>query len=739
MADKIQYSDIIDPSVQKQLDELSLTIKNLTVELKKLSTATDEQDKESENYADTLKNEVELTEDLLRLSRDEINLKKRLKEAKDANTKAIKEGNYEGEKNIVTVKKAEETLRKHNFVVKNATKLTLAQAGSMTQLSLELANNRMQYRELSKAERENIKVGGKLLKTIQKQDAAIKKLDKSIGNNQRNVGNYTSAMTGMGGTLGMVAMQFQQALTTLTAFKTAMVASTAATTGTAKALKIFRLALISTGIGAIVVALGTLISYFTSAAEGTSKFRKVLAPLKAVLSTITKIIQDLGGAMYELLFGDSSKGWQMMKDSVSDVNGELRKQIDLQNELADVLNNSFQLEKNTTVALARMRSELQNQRKISHDEEKYSLKERAAAQQNAINLAESIGKIELQLLENEIKAAEIRSAMAKDSEDEELALQTLYAQRYQIQEGINKKSATYQVYLTQINREIERGASLQHDYNIKLKEYDDIITDIEIEDDPGSNKEIDGKIKLYDTIQQMRYDDISAEAQAWIERNTLLQEGYDEGLILTDEYNNRRKESDDKYYKFIKDQEKEKIQQAIIATAQTVSMIADVAEAAGVGAEAMKAFRIAETIINTYASATGAYNAMASIPYVGPALGAIAAATAVAAGLININKIMNTPIPSYAVGTEELSGDEVAQVHKGERILPAYLNKQITGIDNVDLPKLVNIGLNAPKIFDGITDMISQQQSTNTLLSRFAYVEKNGTVIYLSGDKRYYV
>ena len=46
----------------------------------------------------------------------------------------------------------------HNFVTKNATKLAIAQKGSMTELSLELAKNRMAYRELTKAERENAKV-----------------------------------------------------------------------------------------------------------------------------------------------------------------------------------------------------------------------------------------------------------------------------------------------------------------------------------------------------------------------------------------------------------------------------------------------------------------------------------------------------------------------------------------------------------------------------------------------------
>ena len=52
-----------------------------------------------------------------------------------------------------------------------------------------------------------------------------------------------------------------------------------------------------------------------------------------------------------------------------------------------------------------------------------------------------------------------------------------------------------------------------------------------------------------------------------------------------------------------------------------------------------KGVSIAETAIATYESATKSYNSLAEIPVVGPVLGGIAAAAAVAAGLANIRKI----------------------------------------------------------------------------------------------------
>lgn len=66
-----------------------------------------------------------------------------------------------------------------------------------------------------------------------------------------------------------------------------------------------------------------------------------------------------------------------------------------------------------------------------------------------------------------------------------------------------------------------------------------------------------------------------------------------------------------------------------------------------------KAAAIAETIVNTSSAAMGAYKAMSSIPYVGPALGAAAALAAVAAGAAQIQKIRSTSVGGGggAVGT----------------------------------------------------------------------------------------
>lgn len=77
--------------------------------------------------------------------------------------------------------------------LKNAIKIEQAAAGSMDAMSQELGRMRMLYRAISKEERDGA-FGEELLSAIQKTDTELKALDASIGNHQRNVGNYSGAL-----------------------------------------------------------------------------------------------------------------------------------------------------------------------------------------------------------------------------------------------------------------------------------------------------------------------------------------------------------------------------------------------------------------------------------------------------------------------------------------------------------------------------------------------------------------
>lgn len=78
----------------------------------------------------------------------------------------------------------------------NNVKLDNAAATSMNGLSQSLSRMRIAYRELTEDER-NSPFGKELLTSINQADAKIKELDATIGNHQRNVGNYKSQWNGL--------------------------------------------------------------------------------------------------------------------------------------------------------------------------------------------------------------------------------------------------------------------------------------------------------------------------------------------------------------------------------------------------------------------------------------------------------------------------------------------------------------------------------------------------------------
>lgn len=132
------------------------------------------------------------------------------------------------------------------------------------------------------------------------------------------------------------------------------------------------------------------------------------------------------------------------------------------------------------------------------------------------------------------------------------------------------------------------------------------------------------------------------------------------------------------------------------------------ADAFNEGSNAWKAIKIAETTITTYQSAVNSYNALAGIPIVGPALGAVAAGIAVATGLAQIAKIKSTnlqkvPKPkSFARGGETGFGDMGlgsnsgghirGVVEEGEYVIPKFVRQDPEVPAIVDYLEMKRVG-----------------------------------------------
>lgn len=81
------------------------------------------------------------------------------------------------------------------------------------------------------------------------------------------------------------------------------------------ALKLFRIALISTGVGAIVVALGSLIAFLSTTQEGVDAVTRVTKPLQEIFKSLLGVLQDLGKQLFDAIT-QPKQAWEDFQETL---------------------------------------------------------------------------------------------------------------------------------------------------------------------------------------------------------------------------------------------------------------------------------------------------------------------------------------------------------------------------------------------------------------------------------------
>lgn len=178
---------------------------------------------------------------------------------------------------------------------------------------------------------------------------------------------------------------------------TAMTGLTGATSTFVTALKTVKGALISTGIGAFVVVVGTLIAYFTETEKGAQKLRTIMAGLGGVIRTVAD-------AMMSLDFRNLTTN---IKENT---------QAAIAN--AKALNAVEEAEGDLTVKRAEANKEITRARLIADDLTK-STEERIEAVKRAGEIEKQVAAEELTIQRQRLAAMESNLNMKKDASEEE--------------------------------------------------------------------------------------------------------------------------------------------------------------------------------------------------------------------------------------------------------------------------------------------------------------------------------
>jgi len=176
---------------------------------------------------------------------------------------------------------------------------------SIVELGAQLAQLKAEYRGLSKADREGA-AGKKLLKDIQQLDNAVKKADYSLGDHQRNVGNYVSALTGLNGNVLKVANLFQGG------FRQGLAAATQAVKYFAKTLLTTPLGWISAAVTAVVGVFRQLRDAFQRNDEAGTKLSAALQRLSPVVTAVKNVFNALAGVVATVVDGFTSAAAAVM-------------------------------------------------------------------------------------------------------------------------------------------------------------------------------------------------------------------------------------------------------------------------------------------------------------------------------------------------------------------------------------------------------------------------------------------
>lgn len=292
--------------------------------------------------------------------------------------------------------------------MQNQLKQEKAQENSLVSLRAKLSNLTAEYDALSEAER-NAATGIKLRDKINEVTDALKDAEEETQRYYRNVGNYKEAImeaananipfvqqinvmvTSLGGVKNYISNVNQELIT---------VAKT--TTGLTRVVKLLGTAMLGLGIGALLVVLASLVSWFTKTQKGVEAANKIMGALGATVNVLIDRAGKLGSALVNLFTGNFKQAGNDAKSIFAGIGDEIVNETKQAWKLAEVLNEIDKREVMLSMSRAANRAEIEKLKKAADDQ--------TLSTQERIKAAEKAAEIEKKDLAVQTELAEARLA-----------------------------------------------------------------------------------------------------------------------------------------------------------------------------------------------------------------------------------------------------------------------------------------------------------------------------------------
>ena len=182
----------------------------------------------------------------------------------------------------------------------------------------------------------------------------------------------------------------------------------------------------STGIGVLLLAFGSLVTYLTSTKEGMDKLNVVIAKVSAAFKVIKDRVSSVGGAIAKAFSGDIRGAINDVKDATKGVVEEMKEEVKVAGELTKATHKLRDAENDFKVKKAETRKEIEKARLLAEDETK-SAQERLTALRKALDLEQETSDEEVKMAKERLRIFEEDMRMSKHKAVDEKELADLKA------------------------------------------------------------------------------------------------------------------------------------------------------------------------------------------------------------------------------------------------------------------------------------------------------------------------
>jgi len=264
--------------------------------------------------------------------------------------------------------------------------------------------------------------------------------------------------------------------------------------------------LISTGIGAFVILIGSLVTFFTNTKRGADKLTQAFTAMGAVVDVLKDRLSKVGEAISYVFSGEFRKAGEALKGTFAGITEEINKEVTAMVKLTKRTQQLRDADNKFMVQKAATRQEIEKARLNAEDETK-SAGERLEALKKALTLEEKTTNRELELARERLAIQQEEMALSENSAEDEERLSQLKVELIETETASVKMRRRVVTEVNALENEIRSEEKARTD--AKLAEAALKIKALE-DEKKAADKLYDAQIAQADALQ-LKFDKIAAD------------------------------------------------------------------------------------------------------------------------------------------------------------------------------------------------------------------------------------